>query len=194
MGIIDWIDSVNGVIIIFIIIVVLIIIGWYVYSRKRPLKTASETENSSKSQKTEIPEIVVFLRPHLSSVQCLMLCIENIGTGAAYNVQFGTGPSFVMGNSPSSNLGDVKSVKKNDIFQKGFRCFGPGQKIEQFFIFLIDKLPEDLKHSRQISVTYKDSLNHPYENRFSFDFSNFESLVLMDSKGEKNDFRYGNST
>ena len=59
------------------------------------------------------------------------------------------------------------------------------RRLNNFLFCLIDELPEELKHSRQISVTYKDSLNHPYEKSFSFDFSNFESLVLMDSKAKK---------
>ena len=191
MGIIDWIDSVNGVIIIFII-VALIIIGWYVYSRyvysrKRSSKTTSETEKSIESEKTEEPEIVVFLRPHPSNVQYLVLCIENIGIGAAYNVQFVPRSSSAAAASPAStsNLNDIKLIKKNDILRKGFRCFGAGQKIEQFLFCLTDELPEKLKHPIHISVTYTDSLNHSYENKFSLDFGDFESLVLMDSKSKK---------
>ena len=183
MEIIDWLNSSSGVIIIFTIVVLVIIIGWYVHSRRRLAKTANETENISKPESTEKPEIVVFLRPHPSSVECLMLCIENIGTGTAYNVQFGTGASgtapFI---TPSSNFGDVKLLKKNNFLQKGIGCFGPGQKIEQFLISLIGGLSEELKQPLQISVTYKDSLDHTYENRYVLDFGDFESFVLIDSK------------
>ena len=119
------------------------------------------------SQKS--PQIVVLLRPHPSNVQCLMLCIENIGTGTAYNVQLRTGNS---GAAPSiqraSNLEDIG-------------CFGPGQKIEQFLISLIDGLPEELKQPLQISVTYTDSLNRSYENEYTLDFGDFESFVQSDS-------------
>lgn len=145
-------------------------------SKKRPPKTVNAPENIDK------PEIVVLLCPHPSNVQCLMLCIENIGTGTAYNVQFGTGTSraapFI---TSSSNLGDVKSFKKNNLFQKGIGCFGPGQKIEQFLISLMGGLPEELKQPLQISVTYADSLNHRYENRYTLDFGEFESLVQIGS-------------
>ena len=182
METIDWLNSNRGVIIIFTTIVLVIIIGWYVYSRRRLLKTANEPENIGKPESTEKPEIVVFLRPHASCVQCLMLCIENIGSGTAYNVKLGTDASrtapFI---TPSSNFGSVSILKKNNFLQKGINCFGHGQKIEQFLISLIGGLPEELKQPLQISVTYTDSLNHRYENRYTLDFSEFESLVQINS-------------
>lgn len=155
------------------------IIDWLT-SKKRPPKTANEPENMDK------PEIVVLLCPHPSNVKCLMLCIENIGTDTAYNVQFGIGASgaapFV---TPASNIGDLKSLKNNHFLRKGIGCFGPGQRIEQLLINLTDRLPKELKHPFQISVTYTDSLNHLYENKFALDFINFESLLPIDSEIEK---------
>lgn len=151
------------------------IIDWFT-SKKRAPKTANAPENIDK------PEIVVLLRPHLSSIQTLMLCIENIGTETAHNVRFGTGSSraapFIQ---HASNLSDVRLLKKNNFLQKGISCFGPGQKIEQFLINLMGGLPEELKQPLQISVTYTDSLNRPYENRYTLDFGDFESLVQSDS-------------
>ena len=183
MGIIDRLDLISGMIAIVAIVALVIIGVWYLYLRRRPLKTANESENIDKPEK---PEIVVSLRPHAASVQCLMLCIENLGTGTAYNVQFGTGASgtapFI---TPSSNFGDVKLLKKNNFLQKGIGCFGPGQKIEQFLIGLSGELPEELKQPLQISVTYTDSLNHTYENRYALDFGEFESLVYINSIEEK---------
>ena len=143
-------------------------------------------KTTKKSKNIDKPEIIVFLRPHASCVQCLMLCIENIGTQTAYNVQFGTDASatapFI---TPSSNFGDVKLLKKNNFFQNGIGCFGPGQKIEQFLISLTEELPEELKQPLQIFVTYADSLNHTYENRYAFDFDEFESLVQVNSIADK---------
>ena len=186
MEIIDWLNSNRGVIIIFTTVVLVIIIGGYIYLRGRPRKTTNAPENIGEPVSDEKPEIVVFLRPHALRVQCLMLCIENIGSGTAYNVRFGTGasgtPSFV---TPSPNFGDVRLLKKNNFLQNGIGCFGPGQKIEQFLISLIGGLPEELKQPLQISVTYTDSLNHPYDNRYALDFGEFESLVQIDSIEEK---------
>ena len=143
--------------------------------KERQSKTASEPENIDK------PEIVVSLRLHDSYVQCLMLCIENIGTGAAHNVRFRTNAS----PTPLSNLSYISLLKKNNFLRKGINCFGPRQKIEQFLISLMGGLPEELKQPFQIIVTYRDSLNHAYENEYTLDLGDFESLVSIDS-GAKN--------
>ena len=172
MGIIDWLTSNRGVIIIFTTVVLAIIIGGYIYLKGRPRKTTKAPENIGEPVSDEKPEIVVFLRPHALCVQCLMLCIENIGSGTAYNVRFGTGTSptapFI---TLSSTFSDVSILKKNNFLQNGIGCFGPRQKIEQFLINLIRGLPKELKQSLQIDVTYMDSLNHRYENRYALDFS-----------------------
>lgn len=179
MEIIDWLVSISHMIAIVAIVVLTIIGGWYFYSRRRLLKAANESENIGRPNK---PEIVVFLRPHASSVQCLMLCIENLGAETAYNVQFGTGTSgaapFI---TPPSHFGDVHFLQKNNFLQNGISCFGPGQKIEQFLISLRGELPEELKQPLQMSVTYTDSRNHGYEHRYTLDFGEFESLVPIDS-------------
>ena len=152
--------------------------GWRIPKEKLS-KTANELENIDK------PEIVVFLRPHASCVQCLMLCIENIGTGAAHNVQFSTGASpaapFIILPSNSNN---ISLLKKYNFLQKGINCFGPGQKIEQFLISLIGGLPEELKQPFQIFVTYRDLLNHTYENEYELHLGDFESLVSIDSEAK----------
>ena len=177
MEIIDGLTLVSSMIAIVVIAVLAIIGGWHLYSRRRGLKAAGDSENIGQPEK---PEIVVFLRPHAASVRCLMLCIENLGTGTAYNVQFGTGaPRTAPFPTPSSNFGDVHL--KNNFLQNGIGCFGPGQKIEQFLMSLIGGLPEELKYPLQISVTYTDSRNHRYEHRYTLDFGDFESLVHINS-------------
>ena len=184
MGIIEWLTANIGAIIIGIAVVLAIIISWKVYLRERLLKTANQPANIEKPTSIDKPDVVVFLRPHATCVQCLMLCIENIGAETAYNVQFGTGSTPFL-NTPSSHFSDVKLLKKNIFLQKGISCFGPGQKIEQFLISLIGGLPEKLQQPLQISVTYSDSLNNTYENRYPLDFGAFESLVQINSVEDK---------
>ena len=180
MGIIEWFTSNIGAILICIAVVLTIIISWKVYFRNRLLKTANEPENIEKPLAIDKPNVVVYLRPHATYVQCLMLCIENIGTKAAYNVQIGTGSTPFL-NTSSSNISNEKFLKKNNFLQKGINCFGHGQKIEQFLITLKENLTEELKQPLQISVTYTDSMNTPYENRYTIDFDEFESLLQINS-------------
>lgn len=184
MEIIEWLTSNIGAIIIFIVVVLAVIISWKVYFQERLLKTANEADKIENPLIINKPNVVVFLRPHATCVQCLMFCIENIGTEAAYNVQFGTGSTPFL-DTASSNLGNEKFLKKNNFLQKGISCFGPGQKIEQFLITLKEKLPEDLKQPLQISVTYSDSMNNMHENRYPLDFAEFESLLQINSIKEK---------
>ena len=176
MDIINWVVLISEGLAIVAIVVLAIIGGWHLYSKGGLLKTADASKHIGK------PEIIVFLRPHISSVQCLMLCIENLGTETAYNIQFETAVSrnapFV---TPTSDLSGAKLLKKNNFFHRGIKCFGPGQKIEQFLISLRDKLPEELKQPLQISLTYTDSRNHNYEHRYTLDFGEFESLGNIDS-------------
>lgn len=147
--------------------------------KERLSKTANEPENIDK------PKIVVFLRPHASCIQCLMLCIENIGTGAAHNVQFQTRASpAVPFMTPPSNSSYISLLKKNNFLRKGINCFGPRQKIEQFLISLVGGLPEELRQPFQIIVTYRDSLNHTYEDEYALDLGDFESLVSIDSEAK----------
>ena len=176
MGIMEWLTSNTRVILISIAVVVIIIILWKVYFRERLLKTTNYPEKVENPLIIDRPNVVVFLRPHATCVQCLMLCIENIGTAAAYNVQFKTGSHSFL-NTSSSNLDNVQFPIKNNFLKRGISCFGPGQKIEQFLINLTENLSEDLMQPFQISVTYTDSLNNLYENIYPLVFCEFKSLV-----------------
>ena len=83
MGIIEWLNTNDGVVIGVATVVLVGITGIYVYLTWRMLK-ANDT-----------PEIAISLRPHEISVNLVVLRIENIGTGAARNLQFATDPSSI---------------------------------------------------------------------------------------------------
>ena len=183
----DWLNLNSGIVAFFTAIVLAIIIGMYVYLSRRQPKVPDQLEI------TNIPEIVVFLRPHVAHTQHLMLCLENVGTGAAHDVQFTTNfpfspddgarkPPGVYPEIPSIlKSDDVSSVKKVHIFTKGLNCFGPGQKIEQFLVNLVGIFDELKQTPLKINVTYKDLSGQKYDKTFDFDFSEFESLVQIDA-------------
>lgn len=164
MELADWLRTGEGVIATGVVVALILIIRWSIFG-KHPVKRANKSETTEKPEK---PEIAVLIRPHASCIQALMLCIENIGTGTAYNVQFG--------------IGDVGIFNENTFLQNGIGCFGPGQKLEQFLIRLTAGLPEELKQSIQIDVTYTDALNYAYNHRYALDFGKFESVVHIDSE------------
>ena len=153
MGIIDWLNANSGAVIAIAAIIFVGIISYYVYLTWRLLK-ANDT-----------PEIFVSLRPHEISVNLVMLHIENIGTGAARNLQFATDPSSIPClDIPFEKIGFLKS---------GIDYFEPGRKIEQFLVSVVPKGKfDELKQTRlTVTITYKDSANRTYERAFPLDFS-----------------------
>ena len=161
MGIITWLNANSGVIIAIAAVVLVGIIGYYTYLTWRLLK-ANNT-----------PEIVVSLRPHHVHVQLVMLCVENIGTGAAHDLQFTTNPTSVPNLSvPFEEIGFLKS---------GIAYFEPGRKIEQFIVSVTHKL-DDLKQMPfEVGLTYMDSVNHKHERTFRLDFGENEGFSQIDT-------------
>lgn len=151
MEVINWLNANDGAIIGMATVVLVGITGYYAYLTRQLLK-ASDT-----------PEIAISLRPHDISVNLVMLCIENVGTGAARDVTFITDPPSIPNlDIPFEKIGFLKS---------GIRYFESGRKIEQFLVSVIGKFDE-LKQTRlKITVTYKDSTNYKRERIFHLDFS-----------------------
>ena len=151
MEIIGWLNANDGAIIGIATVVLVIITIRYTYLTGRLLK-ANDT-----------PEIAISLRPHEISVNLVMLCIENVGTGSAHDVRFTTNPSSIPSlDIPFEKIGFLKS---------GIGYFESGRKINQFLVSVIGKFDE-LKQTRlEITATYKDSANRNYERSFPLDFA-----------------------
>ena len=152
MGIIDWINANDGFIMAVVTVVLVGITGYYAYLTRRILKAAST------------PEIAVSLRPHEAHINCVMLYIENIGSGAARNIQFQTDLSF----KPDGE----RALEEVGFLKKGIDYLGPGQKIEHFLVSVFGKLDELKKTPLEFSVTYTDSVKQKdkYEHTFCLDF------------------------
>ena len=116
---------------------------------------------------TNKPEVILFLRYSRNSIS---LCVQNIGTGYASDVEFDGDLSFVstrFGHKP------VK-LEKLDLFKKGINYLGCGHKVDTFLCHTGDV--RDLKkRSFKIIVSYKDSANKPFQQLFSFDIGNWEN-------------------
>ena len=117
MGVIDWLNANDGAIIGIVTAVLVGITGYYAYLTRRLLK-ANDT-----------PEIAISLRPHEAHITLVMLCIENIGTGAARNLQFATNPASI----PCLDI----PFEKIGFLESGIAYFEPGRRIEQFLVNVI---------------------------------------------------------
>ena len=160
MEIINWLNVNDGVIIAIATVVLVIVTIRYTWLTGRLLKANDK------------PEVAVSLRPHEAHVNLVMLCIENIGTGAARNLQFVTNPSTIQGlDRPLENIGFLRG---------GIPYFEPGRKIEQFLVNVIDKFDQLKQTPLEIIVTYKDSGNRKYESVFPLDFGENEGFSQID--------------
>ena len=156
MGIIEWLNTNSGAVIGIAIVVLAGVIGYYAYLTWRLLK-ANNT-----------PEIAISLQCHEAYVSLIMLCVENIGTGAARNLQFVTKPSSIPClDMPFEKIGFLKG---------GIAYFEPGRKIEQFLVNVMDKYDELKQIPLEITVKYKDAVDHEHERTFHLDFSENEGF------------------
>lgn len=158
MEVINWLNTNDGAVIGIATVVLVGITGYYAYLTRRLLKA------------NDIPEIVISLRPHEAHVNAVMLYLENIGTGAARNLQFVTSPSII----PNLDI----PLEKIGFLRNGIAFFEPRRKIEQLLVIVIGK--EKLNKLRQtplkITVTYENSMNHRHERIFELDFGEYEGF------------------
>ena len=161
MEIINWLNVNDGAIIAVATVVLVGITGYYAYLTRRQLKVF------------DTPKIVISLRPHEAHVNLVMLCLENIGTGAAHNLQFVTNPSSIPGLD--------RPLEKVSFLRSGISYFEPGRKIEQFIVSVIGKFDQLRQTPLKITVTYADSLDHKHERVFDLDFGENEGFSQIGS-------------
>lgn len=161
MEVIDWLNANNGVVIGVAIVVLVGIVGYYAYLTQRFLK-ASDT-----------PEIVVSLRPHEAYINLVSLCVENVGSSAARDLQFLTNPSSVP--DVDIPLAEISFIKN------GIAYLEPGRKIEHFFVNVIEdgKLDKLKQTPFDVTVTYKDSVKRGHERSFFLNFAEDEGLARI---------------
>ena len=121
-------------------------------------------ENRQIRLNAQKPIIAIYLRSETDGYTSVYLCVENIGAGPAYDVEFTTDLSFTL-DSTRSLGGEVP------ILGRGLRYFPPEQKRE-FFLSSgsISGHNELMQSQLEITTAYKDSRNELYEERFRLDF------------------------
>ena len=152
MEIINSLNSYAGTI-TAIATVVLSVITWvYVCLTRRLVKAANEPRIEINSR----------LEALKGGYRYGYLCVKNIGTGAAYDVQFNTDLSFSFGNRPS--LGNIGFLKH------GIGCLLPAEVRESSVVKLVYVDKELIKKQLNIKVTYKDWMNKKHQKCFCIDF------------------------
>ena len=152
MEIMKWLNSYAGAITAIATIVLSVITGIYVWLTRQLVKAANEPRIEINSR----------LEALKGGYRYGYLCVKNIGTGAAYDVQFNTDLSFSFGNRPPlENIGFLKH---------GIGCLLPGEVRESSVVKLDYPDKELIKKQLKIEVTYKDWKNKKHPKCFCINF------------------------
>ena len=116
------------------------------------------------------PEIVGYLDEDELRENQIILRIENIGKGIAYNVQFEVDPDFYPLTENHPSFGDL------GFFKNGIKRLSPGRKIE-VPILTTNKWEELMKNPIEIICSYENSKGKPYPSiNFEFHCNEFENV------------------
>ena len=160
MAVIDFLDSHSGAVTAIATVVLVCITGYYAQQTGRLVKA------------TNTPKIAIYLAYDEMHFNCGYICVENIGTGPAHDVQFKTDLSFNLYDSESSEGETLENV---GFIKNGIKYLPPGQK-NQSWMSLHGRL-EGLEHTPlEVAVTYKDSVGKKNSDCFCIDFSELPGL------------------
>ena len=162
MFIIDFLNENDGAIIaiatVFLVVVTLI----YVCETRKIRETSQKMLKLSNT-----PEVQVSLLSggHVMGVYTLDLCVQNIGTGYAYDVKFAG--SFTSFHPESS----VETLGEYGIIKNGISHLGPGKRYQISLLWQYKK--EDLHKKEPLNgeVTYQDLANETHYKPFHLDFT-----------------------
>ena len=163
---------------IIALIVAALAAGYTIYDRHQVRQSQKRTEESQKrlEKRLDSPKVVAFLRRDEVWKSCWIVCIENVGTGTAKNVQFQPSDPSLKTVSDIS-LGDIGFIKN------GIDYFGSGQKYE-FPINTImgEEAWEKLMQTPlKITITYENSADEELVEYAHLDFGVFGSVPLVKS-------------
>ncbi len=163
---------------IIALIVAALAAGYTIYDRHQVRQSQKRTEESQKrlEKRLDSPKVVAFLRRDEVWKSCWIVCVENVGTGTAKNVQFQpSNPSLETVSEIS--LGDIGFIKN------GIDYFGSGQKYE-FPINTIrgeEAWKELMQTPLEITITYANSADEELVEYAHLDFGVFGSVPLVKS-------------
>lgn len=122
-------------------------VTWY-YARiaKKILKASANT-----------PEVVIFDEPDPSGQAFIFICMENIGTGTAYNINIDTDESFRLYDEET--LGEVGFIKH------GVKTLPRGKRVV-CWMSILDIHQDQNTHPLNFDITYEDSDGEYYSGHF----------------------------
>ena len=174
MEVIKWLDSHSGAITAIVgmitgtaAVVLAVITRRYVHLTREILE-----ENRLMRLDAQKPEIAIYLRLYEADLHDTILSVENIGTGAAHDLQLKTDLSFRVDHfSLLENIGFIKH---------GIKYLPPG-KIYECSMDIYNRFEELKQTPLKIAVTYQDSVNQEHNRCFCLDFGELDGLSRSSS-------------
>lgn len=122
------------------------------------------------------PNVICYVQVYPSEPNKIMMIIQNIGRGIAYNLKFTSEPDF---ESVSGSLNNNYDIFNPD---KGLSYMAPGQKIE----FVLTNFREDSEKKREngfsIVIGYNNLEKKPYEKKYPIELYQFWGLRYIPEK------------
>ena len=119
---------------------------------------------------TNTPDVIIFDEVDPSNQTGVYICMENIGTGTAYNINIDTDNSFKLYNEET--LGEVGFI------QHGVKTFPQGKRV-LCWMSLLDEYQDSNTHPLNFHITYEDSDGEDYLG----DFIISRDEILQASRG-----------
>jgi hypothetical protein len=164
MDLLGWLEANSGAIAGIYSLVLTVITACYAYLTWRLLKESQEMRLAAAR-----PELAIYTTPYEGAMSLVMLRLENVGRGPAYNLRLTTNIDF----RPEGRRTALRDI---GLFRKGLGYFAPGQRIEHFLVSMIGKLEELKKTPLEITAVYNDSAGQEYSRTFTIDFGEMENL------------------
>lgn len=185
-SVIDFLNANNGIITALATVVLAVITWWYVRLMKKYVQLTQENVQLTQEilKAGNKAEVLIFLFPDETHPYCINLCIQNIGTGFAHDIQFEGDFSFTPILPPG-----WKPLSENGILKNGIDYLPHGKKIE-IFLFMTNAMAQEMSPGRatiledflDITVTYKDSANTKNKKTFMLEFSPWENYGQSQNK------------
>ena len=169
-----WINIIPAIVTALTTIVLAYITYRYVKETKIIRETSQEMLRVANT-----PDVRMFLGNinGVGKVYTLDLCIQNIGTGFAYDL------TFIGDFHRIHPVASHVSLAEYDVIKDGISYLGPGKFIPIFLYINVNELKIDLPNPPiDVKINYRDSANTEYDAKFCLDFTKLEGYPQLENK------------
>lgn len=163
MFIINFLNQNDGAIIAIATVVLVVVTLFYLLETRQIRKTSQEMLRVSNTPDIQVSILCEYMSEKLSVYD---LCIQNIGTGFAYDVKFSGSFTTVHPHFANDLLGEY------DIIKDGISHLGPAKRYQFPIFWEVEGVKLDIPEEIYVvNVSYMDSVQNPKNGTFHLDFT-----------------------